>query len=84
MPVHVDGVEEITLVPSDAVPRIRPIGKVFTVSGSLFEAHTGHHRTKLLLTLRSAKLSSNPRLKTDVENARLSGSLIRHGLAASR
>jgi hypothetical protein len=25
---------------------------------------------------------SNPRLKTDVENARLSGSLIRHGLAA--
>ena len=27
---------------------------------------------------------SNPRLKTDVENARLSGSLIRHGLAAWR
>ena len=24
----------------------------------------------------------NPRLKTDVDNARLSGSLIRHGLAA--
>lgn len=27
---------------------------------------------------------SNPRLKTVVENARLSGSLIRHGLAAWR
>ena len=26
----------------------------------------------------------NPRLKIDVENARLSGSLIRHGLAAER
>ena len=26
----------------------------------------------------------NPRLKTDVENARLKGSLIRHVLAASR
>jgi hypothetical protein len=26
----------------------------------------------------------NPRLKTDVENARLDGSLFRHGLAASR
>ena len=26
----------------------------------------------------------NPRLKTDVESARLKGSLIRHGLAASR
>jgi hypothetical protein len=25
---------------------------------------------------------TNPRLKTDVENARLKGSLIRHGLAA--
>ena len=29
-------------------------------------------------------LSANPRLKTDVENARLSGELIRHGLAAGR
>jgi hypothetical protein len=27
---------------------------------------------------------ANPRLKTDVESARLLGSLIRHGLAAQR
>ena len=84
MPLHIDDVSEITLVPSEEVPRIRPVGSVFTVSGTLFEAHTGHHRTKLLLTLRAAKLSSNPRLKTDVENARLKGELIRHGSAASR
>ena len=69
MPVRVDSVDEITLVPSDEVPRIRSIGKVFTVSGSLFEAQTGHHRTKLLLKLRSARLSSNPQLKTDVERS---------------
>ena len=84
MPLRIDDVSEITLVPSDAVPRIQAVGKVFTVSGALFEAHTGHHRTKLLMTLRSARLSSNPRLKTDVENARPLGSLTRHGLAASR
>lgn len=66
-PLRVDDVKEITLVPSDAVPRIRPTGKVYTVSGSIFEAFTGHHRTKLLMTLSSARLSSNPRLKTDVE-----------------
>jgi len=81
-PLRIDDVTEITLVPSDTVPRIQAIGKVFTVSGTLFEAHTAHHRTKLLLTLRSVNLSSNPRLKIDVENARLGVSLFRHGLAA--
>ena len=63
IPLRIDDVVEITLVPSDAVPRIQAVGKVFTVSGTLFEAHTAHHRTKLLLTLQSATLSSSPPLE---------------------
>ena len=66
-PVRVDNVTEITLVPTDAVPRIRPIGAVFTVSGEMVEAHTAHHRTPLVLELRTATRLSNKRFERSRE-----------------
>jgi hypothetical protein len=41
-------------------------------------------RIHQMTQLEDHEMLSNPRLKTDVENARLSGSLIQHGLAAWR
>jgi hypothetical protein len=39
--LRIDDVAEIALVPSDAVPRIRAIGKVFTVSGQFVRGTHG-------------------------------------------
>jgi hypothetical protein len=44
----------------------------------------GYIALKLRRQKRNLVKRANPRLKTDVENARLSGSLFRHGLAAWR
>ena len=44
---------EVTLVSSLKVRLFRFAGKKVIVSGKLFEAHTGHHHTPLLLSLSS-------------------------------
>ncbi|HEX6189023.1 MAG TPA: DUF4431 domain-containing protein [Pyrinomonadaceae bacterium] len=47
------GVKSITLVSTRA---LRPfVGKRVTVQGKLFHAHTGHHHTKVLMSVSSVK-----------------------------
>lgn len=43
------GQRKVTLVPSAGFNPPRYLGKVVTVEGTLFHAHTGHHRTPVLM-----------------------------------
>ena len=47
------GVKAITLVSDRSLRSF--VGKRVTVQGSLFHAHTGHHRTKVLMSVTSVK-----------------------------
>ena len=49
-------VNEVTLVFLGEVPNIK--NKRIKVSGSVFHAHTGHHRTPLLITVASVDVVS--------------------------
>jgi hypothetical protein len=49
-------VNEVTLVFLNTIPNIK--NKHVEVSGSIFHAHTGHHRTPLLITVSSVNVVS--------------------------
>lgn len=52
----VEGVTEVQLVQLTESPSLKPLqGRMINVSGELFSAHTGHHRTPVLLIVRQAR-----------------------------
>jgi len=57
----VEGAREIQLILTDGKPSHKNlIGKNVVVKGTLFHAHTGHHYTDLVLTVRSLEVKAKP------------------------